>query len=70
MRGVRSAVGLKAYSIHDGADMIDYKVLYTRTESPQAFIAMINEHRYRPRQVERGGQRVLVSPYVAGDRKR
>lgn len=45
-------------------------LLETAVESPQTFIATISEHRYRPRQVERGGQRALVSGYVAGDRKR
>jgi len=45
-------------------------LLETAVESPQAFIAVITEHPYRPRQVERGGQRALVSHYVAGDRKR
>ena len=45
-------------------------LLETAVESPEAFIAMITEHRYRPRQVERGGQRALVSHYVAGARKR
>ena len=45
-------------------------LLETAVESPEAFMAMITEHRYRPRQVERGGQRALVSHYVAVDRKR
>jgi len=44
-------------------------LLETAVESPEAFVGVITKHRYRPRQVERGGQRALVSHYVAGGRK-
>lgn len=33
-------------------------------ESPEAFLAMLGEHRYRPKQIERAGQRALVSRYA------
>lgn len=39
-------------------------------ESPETFITLIGEHRYRPRQIERGEQRALVSPHVARERRR
>ncbi|HXA16047.1 MAG TPA: hypothetical protein VN380_03595 [Thermoanaerobaculia bacterium] len=45
-------------------------LLETAIESPEAFIALITEHSYRPQQVEPDGQRALVSHYVAGERRR
>jgi hypothetical protein len=39
-------------------------------ESPQAFLETLGEHRYRPQQMEREGQRALVSHYVAGEHRR
>ena len=44
-------------------------LLERAVESPQEFLAMLGEHRYRPQQVEREGQRALVSSYVAGERR-
>jgi hypothetical protein len=44
-------------------------LLHRAVESPQEFLALLGEHRYRPQQMEREGQRALVSHYVAGDRR-
>jgi hypothetical protein len=38
-------------------------------ESPQEFLAMLAETDYRPQQMEREGQRALVSSYVTGERR-
>jgi hypothetical protein len=40
-------------------------LLEAAVASPDAFIATITEHSYRPRQIERDGQRALVSHYAA-----
>lgn len=45
-------------------------LLEPAVQSPEAFIALITEHGYRPAQVERGEQRALVSQYVAGEHRR
>jgi hypothetical protein len=45
-------------------------LLDTAVESPEAFIALITERGYKPRQVERAAQRALVSQHIARERRR
>lgn len=45
-------------------------LLERAVESPERFIAMITEHTYAPRHVERGGQRAIVSHHVVRHRAR
>jgi hypothetical protein len=45
-------------------------LLEPAVQSPEAFIALITEQGYRPRQVESGEQRALVSHYVAREHRR
>jgi hypothetical protein len=64
------SVNCQARSCALFVSLMSKQLLDTAVESPEAFIALITEHGYRPRQIEVHEQRALVSQYVAGERRR
>lgn len=57
------SVNCQARSCALFVSLMTKRLLDRAAESPEAFLAMIGEHRYQPQQVERAGQRALVSRY-------
>jgi hypothetical protein len=64
------SVNCQARSCALFVSLMSKELLDKAVESPEAFIALIREQGYRPRQVERDAQRALVSHHVAAERRR